>query len=173
MRLIYCLLLALTIASSASATAPRLLDESLRQELIDLPRIGDAPIPQLDGKIVIVTFFASWCPPCRWEFEALNALRRKFDEKDLAIVAVNWFEDWDPRNAKNRMKRFLASTRPEFSLVSGNKTITERFGGIDRIPTLFVFDRSGQAAFTFIHLEGAKKMHAGESELTRVVEKLR
>ena len=71
------------------------------------------------------------------------------------------------------MDRFLASTRPEFSLVSGDKAITERFGGIDRIPTLFVFDRSGREAFTFVHLEGAKKMHAGESELTRVVEKLR
>ncbi len=100
MRLLSCLLLVVSIASSAAATPPRVLDDSLRQALPDLPRIGNADVLRLDRKIVIVTFFASWCPPCRWEFEALNALRRKFDEKDLAIVAINLFEDWDPRNAK-------------------------------------------------------------------------
>ncbi len=55
------------------------------------------------------------------------------------------------------MDRFLASTRPEFSLVSGDKAITERFGGIDRIPTLFVLNRSGREAFTFVQLRGRKR----------------
>ena len=72
-----------------------------------------------------------------------NALRLKFNEKDLAIVAINLFEYWAPRNAKKRMDRFLTSTSPEFALVSGDKVIMERFGGINRIPTLFIFDRSG------------------------------
>ena len=83
------------------------------------------------------------------------------------------FQDWDPHNAKKRMDRFLTSNRPEFSLVSGDKVIMERFRGIDRIPTLFVFDRSGREAFTFVQLTGPKKIHARDFELTRVVEKLR
>ena len=100
-------------------------------------------------------------------------MRLKFNEKDLAIVAINLFEDWGPRNAKKRMDRFQTSTRPEFSLVSGNKFIMESFGGIYRIPTLFVFDRSGREAFTFVHLRGPKMINARDFELTRVVEKLR
>ena len=100
-------------------------------------------------------------------------MRLKFNEKDLAIVAINLSEDWDPRNAKKRMNRFLTSTRPKFSLVSGDKVIMERFGGIDRIPTLFVLDRSGREAFTFVQLRGPKKIHARDFEMTRVVEKLR
>ena len=100
-------------------------------------------------------------------------MRLKFNEKDLAIVAINLFEDWHSRNEKKRMDRFLTSTRPEFSLVSGDKVTMERFGGIDRISTLFVFDRSGCEAFTFVQLRGPKKIHARDFELTRVVEKVR
>ena len=100
-------------------------------------------------------------------------MRLKFNEKDLAIIAINLFEYWDPRNAKKRMDRILTSTRPEFSLVSSDKVIMERFGGIDRISTLLVFDRSGCEAFTFVQLRGPKKIHARDFELTRVVEKVR
>ena len=71
------------------------------------------------------------------------------------------------------MDRILTSTRPEFSLVSSDKVIMERFVGIDRIPTLFVLDRSGREAFTFVHLRGPKMIHARDFELMRVVEKLR
>ena len=58
-------------------------------------------------------------------------------------------------------------------MVSGDKVIMERFRGIDRIPTLFVFDRSGREAFTFVQLRRPKKIHAKDFELARVVEKLR
>ena len=100
-------------------------------------------------------------------------MRLKFNEKDLVNIAINLFEYWDPRNAKKRMDRFLTSTCSEFSLVSRDKVIMERFGGIDRITTLFVLDRSGREAFTFVQLRGPKKIHARNFELTRVVEKLR
>ena len=172
MRLLSCLFLALSTASSVSETPPRVLDDSSRQALSDLPRIGDADKPQRDRKIVNVTFPASWCPPCRWEFEVPNTFRLKFDKKFLAIVAINLFEHWDQRNAKRRIDRFLTSTRPDLSLVFDEKAVTKRFGGIDRIPTLFGFDRSGREASSFVQLEGPKKIHARDSELTRGVEKL-
>ena len=75
-------------------------------------------------------------------------MRLKFNEKDLAIVAINLFEDWHPRNAKKQMDRFLTSTRPELSLVLGDKVIMEHFGGMDR---------SGCEAFTFLQLRGPKR----------------
>ena len=100
-------------------------------------------------------------------------MRLKFNEKDLVNIAINLFEYWDPRNAKKRMNRILTRTRSKFSLVSSDKVIMERFGGIDRIPTLFVLDPSGREAFTFMQLWGPKKIHDRNFELTRVVEKLR
>ena len=46
------------------------------------------------------------------------------------------------------------------------------FGGVRRIPTLYVFDRAGHQAFGFIHEVGAAKTNVGADELTRVIEGL-
>ena len=63
------------------------------------------------------------------------------------------------------MQQFLASTKPQFPLVQGTKTLTDKFGGVDRIPTLFVFDRNGRQAFSFVHLQGAETIHVEADEL--------
>lgn len=167
------ILLLLAISNVSDARSPVSFDQSLHKRLAERPQIGGHALGPTDGKIVIVTFFASWCPPCRWEFKSLNALRQKYGEEELSIIAVNWFEDWDKRNMDRRMKRFLKATKPRFPLVAGHEELIAKFGGISRIPTLFVFDRSGREVYSFVHLEGATKMHAGEEELVNVIESLR
>jgi thiol-disulfide isomerase/thioredoxin len=174
MKLIALILVILaSLAPAASARAPLKFDADFRQALAALPPIGARTVAPSEGKIVVVTFFASWCPPCRWEFQSLNTIRRKYNETEVSIIAVNWFENWGERDGGKRMQRFLKSTVPDFPLVVGNKDIINRFGGIDRIPTLFVFDRRGREAYSFIHLEGSKKMHVGTDELIRVIDTLR
>jgi thiol-disulfide isomerase/thioredoxin len=160
-------------SGDAPARAPVQLTPALAGMLSTLDPIGKRRLGRTEGKIVIVTFFASWCPPCRWEFESLNALRERYGEDDLAIVAINRFETWANDAGGRRMKRFLAETKPAFPLVAGTEALAERFGGIERIPTLFVFDRKGRQAYAFVHLEGAEKMHAGTVELVAVIDALR
>ena len=164
--------LLIDLQTTTDARAPLQFDESFRNTLSALPTIGSQPLGDTQRKIVIVTFFASWCPPCRWEFKSLNAVCERYDEKDVAIVAVNWFEDWGNYKSGKRMQRFLASTKPQFPLVEGTKTLTDKFGGVDRIPTLFVFDRNGREAFSFVHLQGAEKMHVETDELIGVLDAL-
>lgn len=160
-------------SADAPARAPMQLTPALANLLTTLEPIGERRLGRTEGKIVIVTFFASWCPPCRWEFESLNALRERYNEDELSIVAVNRFETWANDDGGRRMKRFLADTKPAFPLVAGTEALAERFGGIERIPTLFVFDRRGRQAYAFVHLEGAEKMHAGTGELSAVIDALR
>ncbi len=49
------------------------------------------------------------------------------------------------------------------------KTLTDKIGGVDRIPTLFVFDPNGRETFSFLHLQGAEKMHVKSDELIGVL----
>ena len=70
------------------------------------------------------------------------------------------------------MQQFLANTKPQFPLVEVTKTLTDKFGGVDRIPTLFVFDRNGREAFSFVHLQGAETIHVEADELIGVLDAL-
>ncbi len=57
-------------------------------------------------------------------------------------------------------------------VLSGIEQVAQLFGDVTRIPTLLVFDRNGRPSFHFIHEEGAKKTHAGLSEITAAVERV-
>ena len=115
---------------------------------------------QIDGKPVIVTFFASWCPPCTDEFKVLNQVRSSHAEERLGIIAVNAFEAWGGAKNPARMKRFLVRTKPDFTLVEETEGVLAAFGDVTRIPTLIIYDRNGREVWRFVHEVGAEKMSA-------------
>ncbi len=118
----------------------------------------------LIGKPVVVTFFASWCPPCLPEFKTLNALKKHPGAQGVTIIAVNIFEDFSGKNPA-RMQRFLNRTKPQYSVVKGSAEIREAFGGVSRIPTLIIYDNRGRESWRFIHKQGASKMTADLDEI--------
>lgn len=92
----------------------------------------------------------------------------------MTILAVNLFEDFFKKGMKRRMARFLDATKPSFAILHSAKDseIEKRFGGVDRIPTVYIFDRTGKPVFTFIHQVNAKKTHATSEELTATFRRL-
>ena len=104
--LIFTFALLVGLQTTADARAPLQFDESFHNALSALPTIGSQPLGDTEGKIVIVTFFASWCPPCRWEFKSLNAVCERYNEKDVAVVAVNWFKDEPTTKAAKACNNF-------------------------------------------------------------------
>ena len=117
------------------------------------PQVTDATF---DDKILIVTFFASWCPPCRQEFADLSEIYVQHREDGLEVVAINLFEDFEDFSDDERLAVFLDLTQPPFTVVKGNDAISQQFGTIRRIPSLFVFDRQGRRVLTFAHERGAQ-----------------
>ncbi len=135
--------------------------------------VAGAKVPEgiLKGRPVVVTFFASWCPPCTDEFKALNEVRSQFPENSAAIIGVNLFEKWGGKENPVRMARFLKRTGPQFPVIKGSKKIAKAFGNIERIPSLVVYDAAGKEVWRFIHLRGATKMSATAEEITHALKK--
>lgn len=165
-------LLALAMGSvrAEEARAPA-LDAGLRERLAALPHLYGKALAadSLAGRVVVVTFFASWCPPCVTEFGHLGEVHAAYGDKGFEIVAVNLFEDFGGLSSPAKLAAFLERFAPQYPVVRGDDAVSHAFGGIDRIPTLFVFDRAGRPAFAFVHEQGATKTYVGAEELKDVI----
>jgi len=147
------------------------LDKARRAALVASPPLVRKQLLEthLKDRVVVIGFFASWCPPCRPEFETLNALQREFAEEDVEVLAVNIFEDHFKQDSEARLASFLVKTAPLFKVVGEGERVAELFGPVTRIPTTIVFGRDGRPAMHFIHLQGADKTHASLDELRAAV----
>jgi peroxiredoxin len=96
-------------------------------------------LSSLRGRIAVVSFFASWCTPCRAELPALADLQRR--RSDIAIVAVN--VDRDPAAAR----AFIDSLGVDLPIVLDHSAIALGRYGVAAMPTLFVLDRRGTVRF--------------------------
>lgn len=150
------------------------LDAQQRSAIASLPALrGEAVGPDdFKDRIVVVAFFASWCPPCNPEFDHLEAVRGKYSKDQLEIVAVNIFESFSGLGSDKRLQAFLKLKDPSFITLGEGETIAKAFGEVKRIPSVFVFDAEGTLAFNFIHGVGAEKTHVEEDELTEVIDGL-
>jgi peroxiredoxin len=94
-------------------------------------------LSQLHGKIVVVNFWATWCPPCRKELPDLDAIYTHFKSQDLIILGL---DDEDPA----KISQFLGFHELSYPVLldSGRKTADAfHVGGI---PKTFVFNREGK-----------------------------
>ena len=157
---------AISSHAQSTANAPT-LDTSLKTLISEMQPMTKMTLGPLDNKPLLVTFFASWCPPCRPEFVEINTLRKEFPESAITMIAINIFEDHfdDPRGV--RMKRFLRSTAPNFPVLKpgDEDQALKKLGDLDRIPTVYLFDADGTPRYTFIHQRNATKTHITASEI--------
>ncbi len=161
-RIISFLLVGLLFAVNANFTSAEPLSLLTKPAAVQGAQV---PAQALNNRAVVVTFFASWCPPCTDEFAALNEIRQEFPIEKLTIVAVNLFEKWGGNDNPQRMARFLKRTNPKFYVIDGSERIQKDFGNIERIPTLVVYDRKGIEVWRFVHKQGATKMSATAEDI--------
>ena len=85
---------------TAAAHGPELIDAQGYEKLIQ----------QYHGKPLLVTFWATWCEPCRDEYPMLNELAKQYAPEGLKVVGVNLDDDGD----LILMRRFIARYKPIF-----------------------------------------------------------
>jgi peroxiredoxin len=88
------------------------------------------------GKVVVLNFWATWCPPCRKEMPDLETLYQQFKDQGLVILAIS---DEDA----GKVKPFIAQQKVTYPiLLDPGRKVNELFQ-IEGIPKTFVYDRSG------------------------------
>lgn len=112
-------------------SAPTMLGKDRDGEIVDLAAYR--------GKVVIVTFWASWCGPCRRELPVLDMLQKQMGDKWLRIIAVNVKDSADDyRNMMRQMRDFsLLQVRDR------DGSIAKRYN-VTAYPNLWMIDMQGK-----------------------------
>lgn len=102
------------------------------------------------GKVVIVNFWATWCPPCRAEIPDLVALQDKY-RGSVQVIGVS--QDEAPAE---QVKRFAVDHGMNYPVVMSTKEIESLFPGIRALPTSFILDREGRLVQKHVGLLNAE-----------------
>ena len=115
-------------------------------------------VSQHRGKVVIVTFWASWCGPCRRELPMLAHVQKTVGRDQLEVIAVNYKE---PR--RDFLRTLRGNPEVKLTYVHDKGTVSARYG-VDRLPNMFIIGRDGRIAHTHIGY--------GEETFERLIEEI-
>jgi peroxiredoxin len=97
----------------------------------------------LRGRPVLVSFWATWCPPCVQEMPSLEALARRLDDR-ATVLAVSVDENWDA------IRKFFPHGTPLTVLLDPSREVPASFG-TSQFPESFLVDPSGHVRYAFIN----------------------
>jgi len=105
---------------------------------------GTVSLAELRGKIVLLDFWATWCPPCVAEMPVLIQLAKQYESKGVVFVAAN--RD-DAHEARAAVGRYSARKLPEVAQYTAfaDDVTTDKYLVVS-LPTLYVIDREGRVA---------------------------
>lgn len=108
------------------------------------------------GKIVIISFWASWCAPCLKELPILEGIQNEVGEDKVKVVAINFKED---RKKYHKIKKLFSSLK--LTLTHDKRGAIGNKFGVKAIPHLFIVGKNGELVLNNIGY--------GEESLNRIV----
>lgn len=113
--------------------APNFSLRTQNEKLIELSR--------LKGKVVLVNFWATWCPPCRAEIPDFIEVYNTYKSQGFEIVGIALDEEgW------SKVAPYMEKVKINYPVVLGTEKVVQQYGGIEAIPTTFMIDKNGYIA---------------------------
>ncbi|MFA5085323.1 MAG: TlpA disulfide reductase family protein [Candidatus Omnitrophota bacterium] len=100
-------------------------------------------LSEFKGKVVILDFFASWCPPCKQEIPDFIELERTYGGKDFSVIGVALV-------SADEAGEFAGKMGINYPVLVDDGKVSELYGPIRSIPTTFIIDKSGRIVKMYI-----------------------
>lgn len=114
------------------------------------------------GKVVILDFWATWCPPCRMEIPHFIDLQNQYRSKGVEIVGIAM-----DRDGIKAVLPFVQKQNVNYVSLIGTGKVTSDYGGVRSIPTTFVIDQEGRIVTQHV---GFTERKVFESEIVALLQ---
>lgn len=91
------------------------------------------------GKVVMLEFWTTWCPPCKLSIPTLNMLHERYKDKDFKLLALSIDE------TKETLMEFSEEFTMNYTVLLDNKDVNKAYG-VRSIPTTIILDKEGNVA---------------------------
>lgn len=118
--------------STAKECLPDVSYEGLNKEIV--------PRANLQGKVVVVNFWATWCGPCKKEIPAFNKVFTEYQSRGVMMLGVLFDNQVDDVGLLN----FMSDYEMTYPVVRADRAVLEAYEYPRALPTTFVFDRGGK-----------------------------
>src|SRR5689334_15209445 len=135
MTLLGILFVAITIAF------PPVIRQEAKAPQFDLKDVKGRTVRLSDyqGKVIMINFWATWCPPCRAEMPELVKLQREHRKEGVQIIGITY-----PPEKKSRVLRFAKSLKVNYPIALGTRELKSRYSSEETLPLTVVIDRDGK-----------------------------
>ncbi len=99
---------------------------------------NEVTLSDLRGQVVLVNFWATWCPPCRQEMPSMEELYQQLKSRGVELLAINIEE-----NGPKVVADFLTSRSHSFPILFDSQAQVQRLYHVSRFPETFIIDRNG------------------------------
>lgn len=149
--------------NNSSSTANMQGDENKAPDFTLINTDGkNVSLSDYKGKVVIIDFWATWCPPCRRGIPDLIDLKNEFKDK-IAVIGISL----DMENTKAGVPDFVDKMGINYPVVYFNDKVINDYGGISAIPTTFIIDKNGNIVKKIVGLYPKSEIEKQLNELMR------
>ena len=131
------------LVACATAGRPALVSHIEASPDLDGVRVGRVETP------TIAVVFASWCTHCKHELAVIDSLRARHPRVRILGINVRAHEEYADRGSTAAVRAYLAASAPWLRVVPADDALFTALGRPPKVPTIYVFDRSGALVETF------------------------